>query len=74
MEDTTPLLGMNYSHFDQKPAKKQAKTEEHNVESAKAIDRWRMWEVWQRKMWEASLAEEAKHSGWIFAVQTRRQN
>ena len=24
MEDTTPLLGMNYSHFDQKPAKKQA--------------------------------------------------
>ena len=42
MEDTTPLLGMNYSHFGQKLAKKQAKTEEHNVESAKAIHRWRI--------------------------------
>ena len=33
-EDTTPLLGMNYSNFDQKLAKKQAKREEHNIESA----------------------------------------
>ena len=46
---TTPLLGMNYSNFDQKLAKKQAKREEHNVESARIIHRWRMWEVWQRK-------------------------
>ena len=72
MEDTTPLLGMNYSHFDQKPAKKQAKTEEHNVESARAIDRWRMWEVWQRKMWEASLAEEA--SEYLQSRQGEREN
>ena len=54
MEDTTPLLGMNYSHFDQKLAKKQAKREEHNVESAK--DYSLMEGV-------GSLAEEAKDIG-----------
>ena len=56
MEDTTPLLGMNYSNFDQKLAKKQAKREEHNVESAK--DYSQMEDV-------GSLAEEAKEKDTI---------
>ena len=54
MEHTTPLLEMNYSHFDQKLAKKQAKREEYNVESAK--DYSLMEDV-------GSLAEEAKDIG-----------
>ena len=53
MEDTTPLLGMN---FDQKLAKKQAKRVEHNVESAK--DYSQMEDV-------GSLAEEAKEKDTI---------
>ena len=56
MEDTTPLLGMNYSNFDQKLAKKQAKRAEHNVESAK--DYSQMEDV-------GSLAEEAKEKDTI---------
>ena len=49
----TPLLEMNYSHFE-KLAKKQAKREEHNVESAK--DYSLMEDV-------GSLAKEAKDIG-----------
>ena len=64
MEDTTPLLGMDYSHFGHKLAKKQAKREERNVESAAMKDYSPMEDV-------GSLAEVGNG---IFAVQTRRQN